>query len=254
MYIRRVPHPLAHFTRELDSTPDLDALQAASTNDIPSISQQKPHATAYVILAIVLVLLLLGLIGVFIARRRAVSLLPCIAKRTKINEKLEAPRMQREGRSRFTDGFENLPTLTARGSVSSRAPSSACSDGPSTPSAGEEHDHGDLGTNGTNYPKDECSFVPIPIIVHTPTQTHQTTFLTGPDITTPDFIAPTAHHEHFFDEHVPTTLHGSVIRPHGLPLSPVPEESSAILSFSTPYFEVDEETLYGSTQDQHPTQ
>lgn len=158
MYIQHIPHPLAHFSREFDSGATLVVAQTTSTNatNFPSLSQPKSHRTWYIVIGIVLVVLLLSIVGFFIAHRRVRTLLPCTVKRPKRNEKQEsAPHMQRTGRTRFTDEFNIIPSLNDRkGSASSRTPTSPSIEGPSTPV------NGDIGLKSV---KDECSYVPIPV-------------------------------------------------------------------------------------------
>lgn len=165
MYIQRVPHPLAHFSRDPYSNPALNVLQTASTIGTTSsaVSQFDSHRTGYVVLAVVLTILFLGLMGCFIARRRVRSLLPCTIKCTRRDERRDfAPQMQREGRTQLIDGFNIIPPWnTRRASGSSRTPTSPSSEGPSTPVECDER--GDLGVNGVLTAKVDHPFVPIPV-------------------------------------------------------------------------------------------
>ena len=166
MYIQRVPHPLAHFSRDSYSKAPPHVLQTTSTNGTTSstVSQSASHhRTGYVVIAVVLTLLLLCLVGFFVVRRRVSSLLPCTAKHARRDEgRGFASQIQREGRKSFTDGFNIIPSWnTRKGSGSSRTPTSPSSEGPSTPVNCEER--GDLGVNRVLTAKDKSPFVPIPV-------------------------------------------------------------------------------------------
>lgn len=164
MYIQRIPHPLVHFNRGFDSAATLFIVATASTNGTVSspISKAPSHRLGYVVLAIGLAIALLCIVGFFVARRRACSLLSCTARRTRPRDvkRETALQTQREDHIRFTDGINSLDARN--GSGSSRTPTSPSSECPSTPVDGEEC--GNPAIKGAPSAKDECSFVPIPVI------------------------------------------------------------------------------------------
>jgi len=202
-------------------------------------SDIKPNISGYVIIGIVLTILVLVLIGVLMVRR-------CGAHRL-FGWMYRRRTAKSAGSSTATlNGSEKSPAppVSSRsGIVHVPPPTHARS--PAIP-AQREFSPCPIGNNGESSTgranNSSLSYAPNNGVAR---QSHQAISV---ELPVTDFVAPTSHHKHFFDERFLTassTSSNRPIRPHGIPLTPVPEDASAIFS---PYFEVDEQTLYGNSQ------
>ncbi|KAF8528083.1 hypothetical protein BU17DRAFT_81313 [Hysterangium stoloniferum] len=241
MYIQLTPRawlPDAHNTSPTSASRALTSGRIGGPAAL-SVSDVKPNISGYVIIGIVLTILVLVLVGVFMVRR-------CGAHRL-FGWMYKKRTAKTAGSSSATlNGSEKgpVPQMSSRTGII-RVPPPTHTRSPAIP-AQREFGTLPVGNSGeSSKGRANDSSLSYASNNGVARQAHQGTSI---ELPVTDFVAPTSHHKHFFDERFLTASSISsnrTIRPHGIPLTPVPEDASAIFS---PYFEVDEQTLYGNSQ------